>query len=476
MAPFNYIKEDCVEIYKGTNLKKNRNEKVLVFDLDETFPIIEHCDKVHYVDFTSLYPDTNKNGIYPVGHPEIFTNIDGTDIDMYQGLIKCKVLPPQNLFHPVLPMHRDEKLVFSLCYTCDKYQIDNCNHSIEERSIIGTWTHLELQEALNNGYEILKIFEVHHFSEFSSDIYKSYVNTWLKNKQESSGFPDGIETDEQKQDYIQKYYEHEDIMLDIANILHNPGRRSTSKLLLNSLWGRLAMRNNHNQDVCISDPTEYYKLLTDDTIEVINCNIQTLIKDGESGLIHVVYKQKIDFIKVSPSTNIYHGVFTTSQARLKLFKLLNGLGESVKYFDTDSVIFLQKAGEPYPECAKLGNYLGELTSELAPDDYITHFVATAPKEYAYITKNDEKSTKIKGFSLNYESGLVIKHETMLDIVDSGRDDKELSLEIPTMMFDKNKKNQTITTNNTTKKYTFSYNSRKIDWTTYKTYPFGFRNT
>ena len=42
-------------------------------------------------------------------------------------------------------------------------------------------------------------------------------------------------------------------------------------------------------------------------------------------------------------------------------------------------------------------------------------------------------------------------------------------------FDKNKKNQTITTNNTTKKYTFGYNSRKIDWTTYKTYPFGFKN-
>ena len=36
MAQFNYTKEDCVEIYKGTDLKKNKSEKVIVFDLDET--------------------------------------------------------------------------------------------------------------------------------------------------------------------------------------------------------------------------------------------------------------------------------------------------------------------------------------------------------------------------------------------------------------------------------------------------------
>ena len=29
--------------------------------------------KIKYVDFISLYPDINKNGVYPVGHPTIFT-------------------------------------------------------------------------------------------------------------------------------------------------------------------------------------------------------------------------------------------------------------------------------------------------------------------------------------------------------------------------------------------------------------------
>ena len=28
--------------------------------------------KIKYVDFTSLYPDINKSGVYPVGDPTIF--------------------------------------------------------------------------------------------------------------------------------------------------------------------------------------------------------------------------------------------------------------------------------------------------------------------------------------------------------------------------------------------------------------------
>ena len=42
-----------------------------------------------------------------------------------------------------------------------------------------------------------------------------------------------------------------------------------------------------------------------------------------------------------------------------------------------------------------------------------------------------------------------------------------------MEFVKDKKGSTIKTNNTTKEYKFEYDTRVIDWESYKTYPFGY---
>ena len=59
-------------------------------------------EKIKYVDFTSLYPYVNKHGRHPIGHPTILTK-NFHDISKYEGLVKCKVLPPRGLCHPVLP-------------------------------------------------------------------------------------------------------------------------------------------------------------------------------------------------------------------------------------------------------------------------------------------------------------------------------------------------------------------------------------
>ena len=71
-------------------------------------------ETVSYYDVTSLYPFINKTGKVPLGHPEIITE-DFGNLDEYEGLIKCKVLPPKGLFHPVLPCKLNHKLLFPLC-------------------------------------------------------------------------------------------------------------------------------------------------------------------------------------------------------------------------------------------------------------------------------------------------------------------------------------------------------------------------
>ena len=59
-------------------------------------------EEIRYVDVTSEYPWTNKYETYPVGHPTIITNPD-QNITNYYGIAKIGVLPPHNLFQPVLP-------------------------------------------------------------------------------------------------------------------------------------------------------------------------------------------------------------------------------------------------------------------------------------------------------------------------------------------------------------------------------------
>ena len=163
-------------------------------------------EKIRYIDYTSLYPFINKTAQYPTGYPEQITNPVSNDITSYFGFIKCKIVAPYGLYHPVLPSHGGEKLTFLLCNKCAtenqaKPTLERsavCSHSREERTIEGTWCTPELQKAVEVGYEIVKIHEVWHFEESQVGLFESYVNNWLKIKQEASGWPAGVETEEEK--------------------------------------------------------------------------------------------------------------------------------------------------------------------------------------------------------------------------------------------------------------------------------------
>lgn len=76
-----------------------------------------------------------KNGVFPIGHPKVYVGSDcdeicpNNNLDRVEGLVKCTILPPRDLLHPVLPIRSDKKLVFSLCRLCchSKMQTD-CPH------------------------------------------------------------------------------------------------------------------------------------------------------------------------------------------------------------------------------------------------------------------------------------------------------------------------------------------------------------
>ena len=72
--------------------------------------------QIKYYDVTPLYPFVNETGKILLGHPEIITE-NFEFIDKYEGLIKCKVIPPRGLYIPVLPIKCNGKLILSLCRT-----------------------------------------------------------------------------------------------------------------------------------------------------------------------------------------------------------------------------------------------------------------------------------------------------------------------------------------------------------------------
>ena len=87
----------------------------------------------------------------------------------------------------------------------------------------------------------MKIYEVYQWANFTQydhetkedGLFSSYVNIFLKFKQEASGWPAWCETAVDKERYVSDYYHSEGVQLEPHNIKKNPGLRALAKLCLN---------------------------------------------------------------------------------------------------------------------------------------------------------------------------------------------------------------------------------------------------
>ena len=193
------------------------------FFLGRTGPVALHAvagegEEIRYVDVTSLYPWVNKNCPYPIGHPQIITQPVDQSMGSYFDIATVDIFPPAG-FHPVLPVRSGQKLTFPLCLTYVQEEQAKpmlsrnhyCPHSDANRTLRGTWCNPELVKAVEKGYTLVKIHEVWHFppEQRRTGLFADYVNTWLKLKQESAGWPSWCQTVEQKREYILRYQERE---------------------------------------------------------------------------------------------------------------------------------------------------------------------------------------------------------------------------------------------------------------------------
>jgi hypothetical protein len=381
-----------------------------------------------YDDVCSLYPTVNYYDPYPIGLPKRMLRLpdntwrviyrdgdsailpedhnDVENVNTLFGFIKCTVTCPDDLYHPVLPTRGENgKLLFDL---------------VSPKT--GTWTSMELKLALEKGYTLENVYEMWHY-ESSQSLFKDYVRTFIALKTAASGFPDGVDTEEAKMQHRNEFKSKYGI--DLPEVEKNAGKRAVAKLLLNSLWGKFAQRNNMTKKRIVYSNRELMDHLNKPHYDIVSVNP---LDDISAEINYKINEEHMVNCSVLTSvTNIAIAAFTTSHARCRLYQALDFLGEQVLYFDTDSVIY-----SVYPESAgsvsqgktkilPIGTDLGEWTDELDGGRLSGTFYSSGPKSYSYIVEDkwgaEKVVTKVKGFTLNKRNSEVINYEGMRKIVE-----------------------------------------------------------
>jgi hypothetical protein len=411
-------------------------------------------NKIKYIDVCSLYPTVMFFDKYPIGHPIKIFEPRYYDKDWF-GLIKCKIVAPRNLYIPTLPvkirMDKAEKLVFPLCLQCSQNRSQKCKHTVEERALVGTWTTEEVNVAISKGYHILDVYEVWDFKA-STDIFKTYINKFMKIKLESS--PHSYKS---AQAYADDVKMRQGFDLDITKIKQNQVKRQLAKLAMNSLYGKFGQRNNMSQTEFVTQPSRFYELLLNNKLTDIHVTYLT------EDMIQVNYRYKDVFVDNKFNTNIFIALYTTANARLRLYDQLAKLGKAVLYCDTDSIVYYDNG----VNSVTTGDLLGEWTDEL-DGKHIEKWLATGPKSYYYKTNKGKECTKCKGFTLNHKNAEKINAETMEKLIDGEIE----NIRVTNTQITRNVQTKQLVNKDETKTLSFNFDKRIIV-DNYNTLPYGY---
>jgi len=325
-----------------------------------------------YYDIVSMYPwvMSNEKNFYPVGEPTILRKgeVDEfPDVWGVLGMVHCRVSPPTDQYFPVLPSRGDQKVLF------------NCGEEM-----VGTWTTVELHLALERGYQLLEIFEMHVFEQSSNSLFKSYNDVMFAIK-------------------------------DKAKRENNPGLKMVAKIALNSVfgkWGQNVSRFNHTEVVTTHEDLhrKLFGTFEHVTVDILN---------EKNALVHT---QKHEQMTFHDASNVYLAAFITAYSRKQLFEeALEPIGVNVLYHDTDSVIYVARKGEFLQPEEIRGEKLGMWENEVGTvnmngenvQDYFTEFVSVAPKSYALRSFSGQNDiVKCKGFGLHYKNAQIMTFDNM----------------------------------------------------------------
>jgi hypothetical protein len=104
---------------------------------------------------------------------------------------------------------------------------------------VSTCTSIELNEALKEGYHVLRVYRVLEYKEADKELFRSYMREFIAEKIHSSGFGDGTLDDPlARQQFIDECMTLFGIKIYPSKMKPNKALRQLSKLFVNNLWGK----------------------------------------------------------------------------------------------------------------------------------------------------------------------------------------------------------------------------------------------
>jgi hypothetical protein len=110
---------------------------------------------------------------------------------------------------------------------------------------VSTCTSIELNEALKEGYQVLRVFRVLEYKEADKELFRSYMREFIAEKIHSTGFGDGmLDNPIAQQQFIDECLTLFGIKIDPSKMKPNRAQRQLAKLFVNNLWGKIFSISN----------------------------------------------------------------------------------------------------------------------------------------------------------------------------------------------------------------------------------------
>ena len=234
-----------------------------------------------------------------------------------------------------------------------------------------------------------------------------------------------------------------------------------------SFWGKFGERINKPTTVTVKDPAHLLSLISDSALDISTLRLCT------DDILEAVYTSVHDNAVKGTKTNIFVAAFTTCYARLKLYESLNTLQEQVLYYDTDSVVYRWRQGQPSIATV---NYLGDMTHEL-DGDVITEFVSGGAKNYGYMTRQGKVVCKVREFTLNVRSAAFLNFQTMKENIlaelENPLDHRRTTNVVTPYYFQRDLEQKRMKVVPRLKQYGLVFDKRVINTDTKSSYPYGY---
>ena len=367
-------------------------------------------------------------------------------INSFFGIAMVDIVPPKNLFHPVLVIFDAKK------FKC----IATLKPIIKE-----TFTSVELQRAIEMGYEVSKVYRVHVYNKAPSKWRGLLGDMYLAKMRNSGPPPQGENLVRMRGTFENKF----DIDLgDVSGWSKNPVLKLVAKQPVTSAWGKHAETVDHPLAFMANDGNNNFEFFQD--IESNQHIIKEFIHMSDNKTLYK-YKESRDNVRPDLSRGYLPiAVFVPSYARLYLWEEMNKLGKHVLMHDTDSIIYSHNEYD-IPE----GDCLGDWETEDFEKDNggINKFIAIGPKSYSLRASNGKEITKCKGVCIKLASQKLINMDQAEKVLIEGK-----NLYIPQMSFDY-KISKGITTRKFEKRICFKPENVKGIWVEeeFRSYPYGY---